>query len=106
VGVRYDLVAGDLQPAIQITLEGLSAPIPTGALATFSMAQADGSVLVSGPAVVDDPVNGIVHYAWNPGDTAIAGVYRAQIAVAYPSGAGTQTWPSDEDLYVVIHPRV
>lgn len=98
--MRYDLWAGDLTPAVQMTLGGTGSL--EGAVVNFVMAQVNGSVELENEATVDDPVARIIHYDWQPGDTDAPGVFRAVARAIYP-GELPETWPSDEPIYIVIH---
>lgn len=106
--MRYDFYAGDVEPAIGTPLGG-GGVLPDGAIVQFVMAQADGVKRVVGAAVIDSPGTSYsdpqVHYQWQPGDTDAPGVYRAVWRVLY-SGISPETFPSDETLYIVIHPRL
>lgn len=104
--MRYDIVAGDLQPPLAMTLDDANGPVPlAGATITFVMQQADGIKRVSGPAIIDDLASASVHYQWDQGDTDVPGVYRAQIHAVY-GGNQPETFPSDETFFVIIHPRL
>lgn len=103
--VRYDLVEGDIEQPIAMTLNSgpNPPPIPDGTTVRFTMAQADGTKRVSALGVITDPVLWQVHYQWVVGDTSVPGVYRAQWTLIYPGGA-PETFPSDEPLFVVVSP--
>lgn len=104
--MRYDLVQGDLEPALADTLSG--GPLASGGVLYFVMQQVDGATRISGLADIDDAtqINVPVHYQWQTGDTAVPGVYRAQWQLAYSSGSVPETWPSDDTLWIVIRPRL
>ena len=99
-------MAGDLEPAIGTTL---SDPSNTGPLVdctvTFILAQCDGIKRIEGNADIIDPVLRTVSYQWAPGDTSLAGVYRAQWKVTFTGGA-PETFPSNEPFYIVIAPAL
>jgi hypothetical protein len=100
--MRIDLVQGDLVPIAQV-LTGASSLV--GATAKFVMSQVHGTKRVEADAIIDDPVKLIVRYQPAQGDTDTPGIYRAQWQIAF-AGAIPETWPSDEPLYVVIHPKL
>lgn len=106
--MRYDLFQDDLEPALQMDLVG-SSGLPGGSTVQFVMAQADGPKRVTGSAVIDNPgsssVPPTVHYQWVDGDTNTPGVYRA-VWRALLGGGAPETFPSDEPLYVIIHPKL
>lgn len=105
--MRFDIVAGDLQTPIAgvfgagccTTEDG---PLQNATSITFQMVQCDGSKVVVGTGDIIDSSN--ANYQWQDGDTDIPGVYRAQWTAEYPGGP--ETFPSDEDLYVIIRPKV
>lgn len=101
--MKYELVQGDLAQPIAMALDGVGSI--AGATVSFVMAQADGSKRVSRAAVIDDPVLRTVHYQPQAGDTDTPGVYRAQVTLLFP-GALPETFPSDEDLWIIIRPRL
>jgi len=115
--MRYDLVAGDLvQLSLELTgVDPASLPLPAGTTANFAMVQADGSAEVHASATITSPgvlaapgVEGFpptVEYTFQTGDTLVSGVYRAQFQLVAPDG-DPQTFPSDEELFIVIHPRL
>lgn len=106
--MRYDLWQGDLEPAIQQDLVG-SGGLPGGSAVQFVMKQVNGSKELVGVAVIDDPGSDttppVVHYQWASGDTDSPGVFRA-VWRALVGGAAPETFPSDEPIYIVIHPRL
>jgi K+/H+ antiporter YhaU regulatory subunit KhtT len=55
--------------------------------------------------VIDDIPTARVHYQWQSTDTAIPGIYRAQAVVLFP-GSQPETFPSEETLYVIVHPKL
>ncbi len=102
----YTLKQGDLEPAVTgflIDSTGLPVNVATATSVTFRMM----SVLThteafSRPATVDDAVGGELSYAWQAGDTDLAGVYYAEFVVTWPS-ARPQTYPPDGYLTVAIN---
>lgn len=69
----------DLEDAVSITLR---------------MRSRDKTVVISGPMVLEDPVTFLVSYDWDVGDTAVAGVYDAEIEVDWGLGR-IETFPND-----------
>lgn len=120
--MRFDFVAGDLQPPLTYSLPGITGPLPAGTTAKFEMAQvlvspspsggmpvfsppASGGVPVdvSGAASFVDPTTPIVQavYQWVAGDTSAPGVYRGRFTLMLPGGP--QSFPPDEPLWIVIN---
>jgi hypothetical protein len=102
--VFYDLWQGDLEPAIALTLTGIT-DLTQATSVSFHMVQVDGTKRVTGTALVSDPTTTDVAYVWQPGDTDTPGVYRAVFKVIYPT-ASPETFPSDDVLYVLIRPAL
>ena len=98
---------GDRDPAIKATLERDGSP--------YNLEDAQRVDIIIGglrdPPIVDaqttitDAANGIVEYAWQPGDTAKPGTYRTEWVVTTAAGAET-TFPEDGYKTVTIRPEV
>lgn len=84
---------------------GDTSVLPDGTTVTFTMVQVSGSKRLSSAGVIDDLTTRAVHYQWAGDDTDTPGVYRAQWKLTYPGGA-PESFPSDEPLYVIIHPSL
>ena len=69
----------------------------TGASAKFIM-KLEGAVTpkVSQPALLNDPVNGVLEYRWSPTDTDTEGIYNAEWEVT-DSGGKVITFPNGGD---------
>jgi hypothetical protein len=74
-----------------------------GATVSFRMRRLDGTPFIDRLAVVDDASQGLVHYAWEAGDTNTAGAYRCDFRVEY-AGGEIQRFPQGSYLEVVIRP--
>lgn len=73
----------------------------TGGSATFTLLRLDGTaVFTARPAVIDDPTEGELSYAWQAGDLAVAGRYRARFTVTIAGKA--LTVPSHGAIEVVV----
>lgn len=103
----FELVAGDLEPALDIdlTVDGAAEDVSDATdVITMHWRRPDGTtanvVLTS-----VDLARGEVQYQWQPGDTLVPGIHRAQVTVPRPQGP--QTFPSD-GTYIrwVVHPLV
>jgi hypothetical protein len=73
----------------------------TGASVVFRMMHLDGTFFLSGAAVIDDASQGIVHYAWQAGNTNTPGAYRCEFVVTYAGGA-IQRFPQGSFLEVIV----
>lgn len=79
----------------------------TGATVTFAMRSRDnGSLIITGPAVVVDAANGIVAYQWQASNTAIAGAYFGEFTVSRANNS-KETYPNSGyiDIYIVRSAR-
>ena len=56
---------------------------------------------INAAADIDDAVQGIVSYDWQPGDTDTVGLYRAVFQVTFNNG-DIATFPSDGYISIVI----
>ena len=105
---------GDDRPPLQATLEdGLGNRVDIdGADVLFIMrfirdpdtGRRPGPVLLSSPANNDqagEATKGDVSYDWSPGDTDIAGGYRAEWEVTFQDG-GVETFPDYKHLRIAI----
>lgn len=77
----------------------------TGSTVQFRMRlKGTDTVAASGSATLVDAANGVVEYAWQASDTAIAGEYDADWRVT--QGGDLGIWPSEEYDRVVIEDDV
>lgn len=89
----FYLKRGDTSPSIRLALEPAEAVL-TGAAARFQMRQRGGALVLDAPAVVEAATgNPTVRYDWQPADTAMAGLFEAEVRVQYASGA-VETFPN------------
>lgn len=104
------LKRGDLFPTLDATLtdrDGTPFPIPLGATVALRMRDAAGGAMVidNAPVTIIDAAAGKVSYAWVSGDTNTAGTYFGEFVVVF-SGGGTQTFPGDGYVEILISPEV
>ena len=103
----YQIKRNDTRPPITATLSDELGAVPLGsATVTFKMDAAPDSGItgftpVNGTCTITDADKGIVAYQWTSGDTAVAGVFRAEFEVAFPGGA-VETFPSDGYIDIII----
>lgn len=67
----------------------------------FHMAPLGRQAIVSRAAHIEDPTAGEVWVVWAPGETDIAGVYRAEFEVVYQDGR-RETYPNDGYISIQI----
>lgn len=75
----------------------------TGAILSMKLVnQMTGQVIIcSGTWVIDNASQGLAHYPWQVGDTAVAGVWDAYVVAAY-SGSNEDFQP--ETIVIAPHP--
>lgn len=92
---------GDNSPPYTATLSELKDNILnpvnlTGYTATFIMTNAlTGVEVINRPCVIDDAVNGKVHYDWQVGDTVTIGQYKIVIKTTNSALGITRTFPQN-----------
>ena len=86
----YDVIIkrGDTRNCIKAILkDSAGSPVNlTGCEVRFHMAPLGRQAIVSRAAHIEDPTAGEVWVVWAPGETDIAGVYRAEFEVVYQDG--------------------
>lgn len=102
----FEIKQGDTEPAIEATItdQALATDeLPDGppiSLAGCTVEfrfrnQRRGSQLRTGAAtIVGDPADGVVSYAWQPGDTDVAGAYSGEFVATRTVDGGERTFPS------------
>ncbi len=103
----FYLKQGDTLPVIEATLAGADGAADlTGATVKFLMRgpKVSGTtpdVVVDSGATIVDAEAGTVLYAWQDGDTDLAGKYDAEWEVTF-AGGGRETFPNTGYTTVVI----
>lgn len=99
------LKRGDTRTAIKATLlspAGTAVDL-TGATVKFIMADLRGVVKINRAAQVQDALNGVVWFIFEPPETDVAGTYRGEFEVMFGDGR-KETYPNDDYLTVEIKP--
>lgn len=98
---KFTIKRNDTSPVIEYTFEPVTDL--TGASVVFNMRRKNGGVVVNraNATIVSPPTDGTVRYAWQSGDTAIAGLFEAEFEVTYPGGA-VETFPNRDYIIVSI----
>jgi hypothetical protein len=105
MATTFQIVAGDLLPVIQATLIGPNGVLDlTGATIVFRMKPPSGSAVNLSATIMGSPVNGVVQYAWQGSDTAVAGLYSAEWVVTI--GGKPMTIPSDQPFQILIRAQI
>lgn len=76
-------------------------PDLAGATGVFSMAAADGTVVVNRRAVALDNSAHTATHSWTSGDTIAAGTYQAEVEVTFADGS-ILTYPNAGHVRVII----
>lgn len=94
---------GDTAPNPTSTLtDGSGNPVNlTGASVTARLEKLNETIVFERTAVIDNAVGGIVHYAWQAGDTANPGAYRLEWQVTF-SGGAVETFPQRYYLEIIV----
>lgn len=101
----HDMKSGDLYPPLEVQLlsgdpeTGEPTDLSAATGTTLRMRLADGDV-IEHTATIFDAGTGMVRYEWQNGDTDVAGAYRAEFVVQWPTGP--QTFPSKGTFIVNI----
>ena len=103
--MSYDITIkrGDTRHAIKAVLkDSAGTPVDlTECEVSFHMAPLGRPAIISRAAHVEDAAAGEVWLVWAPGETDIAGVYRAEFEVVYQDGR-RETFPGDGYISIQI----
>lgn len=104
----FEMKANDTLPLFTaaLHLDDVEQTIPdlTDATVTFVMSKAPGvPAKVNAPAVVVDPVGGVVRYEWLPADTDEAGDWVCEWEVTFLGGR-KRTFPTQTYHTITIFP--
>ena len=93
--MAYEIVEGDLDPDMQITVlvNGLPLDLTTASLLQMRWQKPDATVVTVSLTAVS-LANGQVKRVWAAGDTAQTGEHLARVLVTWASGE-VQSFPSD-----------
>ena len=104
----FRLKVGDLEPSLVATLlyqDGSVPALDTAVSISFRFATTAGVELFSRAANLTNATTGAVSYAWQTGDTAIAGEYYGEFSIVWSAGR-SQTYPSSGYLLILIEPKL
>lgn len=102
----FEIKSGDRAPTITSQLTDGGGPLNlTGTTVTFQMRSVSGGALAVSAAatIVGDPLNGIVQYEWQVGDTDTPGLYHFEWVVVFATGE-PQSFPTEGFLTLEIGP--
>lgn len=97
----FEIKQNDNHPPLRLRLTtGAVAATLTGATITLRIAGIGSRAMV-----VEDAAQGIVRYDWQAADTAVVGLFLAEVKVQYP-GTARQTHPTVGQLEIRVHREV
>jgi hypothetical protein len=101
--MAFKIKQNDTSPSLQATLKDASfTPINlTESQVRFHMKSVDGALKIDAPMVVVTPLQGLIQYDWQSGDTDTVGTYYIEFEVTY-SDASIETFPNDGNKVVSI----
>lgn len=107
MSLNFYIKQNDTSPTIRATLKGAgNATLNlSGASVYFRMKRSSGDTLIEGAAEIFDPTEGTVQYAWEAGDTSVAGTYKAEFELTYSDGK-VETFPNLGSISITITPEI
>lgn len=89
---RFQIKRGDTSPGIKYALIPDDLTL-AGATVRFQMENSARQTVIDAAATIDQATPPIVSYAWQAGDTDMAGNYSAEFRVTYADGS-IETFPN------------
>jgi len=110
--VEFEMVKGDLLPAIVATLKDTDGAVIalTGASVKFHMKKG-ATILVDSACTINSALGGIVQYDWVAGDTDVTidldgkAVCEGEFEVTF-AGGKIQTFPTKPEFFVIFREEV
>lgn len=101
--MAFSIKQNDTSPSLQATLKdaSLTAINLVGATVRFHMKSVDGTLKIDQPMTVVTPLEGIVQYDWQAGDTDTVGTYYVEFEVTY-SDNSVETFPNNGNKVVSV----
>lgn len=104
----FTIKQGDTAPIFRFTLTGVDgvAQDLTGATVRLSLRNAQRQLVVNrAVCVVDTPLQGVGHFAWQAANTAAAGPLEGELEATLGDGS-ILTFPNDGYLTVLVTPQL
>lgn len=104
MGYDITIKRGDTRNCIKAILKNASSGDPVnleGCSVKFHMAPLSRPAVISRAVHVEDAAAGEVWVVWAPGETDMAGIYRAEFEVLYDDGK-IETFPNDGYISIQI----
>jgi hypothetical protein len=101
--MAFKIKQNDTSPSLQATLKDAALdPINlTGATVRLHMKSIDGTLKIDQPMTVVTPLQGLIQYDWQAGDTDTVGTYYVEFEVTY-SDASIETFPNNGSKVVSV----
>jgi hypothetical protein len=101
--MAFSIKQNDTSPSLQATLKDAAlTPINlTGANVRLHMKSVDGTLKIDQPMSVVTPLQGIIQYDWQAGDTDTVGTYYVEFEVTY-SDASVETFPNNGNKTISV----
>lgn len=101
--MAFSIKQNDTSPSLQATLKDAALdPINlTGASVRLHMKSVDGTLKIDQPMTIVTPLQGIIQYDWQAGDTDTVGTYYVEFEVTY-ADASVETFPNNGSKVVSV----
>ena len=101
--MAFSIKQNDTSPSLQATLKDAALdPINlTSANVRLHMKSIDGTLKIDQPMTVVTPLQGLIQYDWQAGDTDTVGTYYIEFEVTY-SDASIETFPNNGSKVVSV----
>lgn len=101
--MAFNIKQNDTSPSLQATLKDAALdPINlTGASVRLHMKSVDGTLKIDQPMTIVTPLQGIIQYDWQAGDTDTVGTYYVEFEVTY-SDNSVETFPNNSSKVVSV----
>lgn len=101
--MAFSIKQNDTSPSLQAALKDAAlTPINlTGATVRLHMKSVDGTLKIDQPMTVVTPLQGIIQYDWQTGDTDTVGTYYVEFEVTY-SDASVETFPNNGNKTISV----
>lgn len=105
--MTFVIKQGDTSPSIKVALtdsDGTAINL-TGCSVDFVMKDYNNGVVLNEAMTIVTPLQGIVQYDWQEGDTDSSGTFYAEFKVTY-TNLSVETFPNNSNTTVVIYPAL
>jgi hypothetical protein len=101
--MAFSIKQNDTSPSLQATLKDAALdPINlTGASVRLHMKSVDGTLKIDEAITIVTPLQGIIQYDWQSGDTDTVGTYYVEFEVTY-SDNSVETFPNNGSKVVSV----